>query len=96
VAENSDGLHVNEGDQNPWPHVRAALTTSSVSIPLEAGELALGPLQTIFLCEFDGPVGEHFNLRSSEPRNGTTLGWPNVREGPPRNQPREPNFPLTS
>jgi thiamine phosphate synthase YjbQ (UPF0047 family) len=35
--------------------VRAALTASSVTIPLEQGELALGDLQTIFLCELDGP-----------------------------------------
>jgi secondary thiamine-phosphate synthase enzyme len=36
-------------------HVRASLTASSVTIPLENGELALGNLQTIFFCEFDGP-----------------------------------------
>jgi len=44
-----------EGDRNPWAHVRAALTASSLTIPLEDGELALGDLQTIFFCEFDGP-----------------------------------------
>jgi thiamine phosphate synthase YjbQ (UPF0047 family) len=37
------------------PHVRSALTASSVTIPLEDGELALGELQAIFFCEFDGP-----------------------------------------
>lgn len=55
VAESWDWEHIDEGDRNPWSHARAALTASSVSIPLDAGELALGPLQTIFLCEFDGP-----------------------------------------
>jgi secondary thiamine-phosphate synthase enzyme len=55
VAEEWDWQHINEGDQNPWSHVRAALTASSVSIPLDVGELGLGPLQTIFFCEFDGP-----------------------------------------
>jgi secondary thiamine-phosphate synthase enzyme len=44
-----------EGDRNPWSHVRAALTASSLTIPLRDGELALGPLQTLFFCEFDGP-----------------------------------------
>jgi secondary thiamine-phosphate synthase enzyme len=43
------------GDRNPWPHVRSALTGSSVTIPLDGGELALGDLQTILFCEFDGP-----------------------------------------
>ena len=44
-----------EGDRNPWSHVRASLTASSLTIPLRDGELALGRLQAIFLCEFDGP-----------------------------------------
>jgi secondary thiamine-phosphate synthase enzyme len=47
--------HTAEGDRNPWSHVRAALTASSVTIPLVDGELGLGRLQAIFLCEFDGP-----------------------------------------
>jgi len=47
--------HTAEGDRNPWAHVRSVLTGSSVTIPLENGQLALGDLQTIFLCEFDGP-----------------------------------------
>jgi secondary thiamine-phosphate synthase enzyme len=44
-----------EGDRNPWSHVRAALTATSLTIPLRDGELALGALQTIFFAEFDGP-----------------------------------------
>src|SRR3954453_7591484 len=44
-----------EGDPNPWSHVRAALTASSLTIPLRDGELALGRLQAIYFCEFDGP-----------------------------------------
>jgi secondary thiamine-phosphate synthase enzyme len=47
--------HVHEGDANPWSHVRAMLTASSVSIPLDEGRLALGAQQAIFLAEFDGP-----------------------------------------
>jgi secondary thiamine-phosphate synthase enzyme len=47
--------HTEEGDRNPWAHVRSALTASSVTVPLVQGHLALGDLQTIFFCEFDGP-----------------------------------------
>jgi secondary thiamine-phosphate synthase enzyme len=55
VDEPWDWRHTAEGDRNPWAHVRASLTASSITIPLEDGELALGDLQTIFFCEFDGP-----------------------------------------
>jgi secondary thiamine-phosphate synthase enzyme len=47
--------HLDEGDRNPWSHVRTALTASSISIPFENGRLALGGHQAIFLAEFDGP-----------------------------------------
>jgi Uncharacterised protein family UPF0047 len=55
VDESAAWKHTAEGDRNPWAHVRAVLTASSVTIPLQEGELALGDLQTIFFCEFDGP-----------------------------------------
>ena len=55
VHEDWPWRHTSEGDRNPWAHVRAVLTSSSVTIPLVDGELALGSLQAIFLCEFDGP-----------------------------------------
>jgi secondary thiamine-phosphate synthase enzyme len=47
--------HIEEGDVNPWSHARAALTATSVVLPVAAGELALGTWQGIFFCEFDGP-----------------------------------------
>jgi thiamine phosphate synthase YjbQ (UPF0047 family) len=47
-----------KGDRNPWAHVRAALTSSSLTIPLVEDKLALGDLQAVFLCEFDGPRAE--------------------------------------
>ena len=47
--------HVEDGEVNPWSHVRAALTASSVVIPLVDGKLALGTWQGLFFCEFDGP-----------------------------------------
>jgi secondary thiamine-phosphate synthase enzyme len=55
VDEEWSWEHVHEGDANPWSHVRTALTASSVSIPLDAGRLALGAHQAVFLAEFDGP-----------------------------------------
>ena len=56
VDERWDWEHTQEeGDRNPWSHVRAALTAASLTIPLRDGELALGRLQAIFFCEFDGP-----------------------------------------
>jgi secondary thiamine-phosphate synthase enzyme len=55
VDEGWPWQHVHEGDANPWSHVRAALTASSVSIPIDDGRLALGAHQAIFLAEFDGP-----------------------------------------
>jgi secondary thiamine-phosphate synthase enzyme len=55
VDESWSWEHVHEGDANPWSHVRAALTASSVSIPLEGERLALGAHQAVFLAEFDGP-----------------------------------------
>jgi secondary thiamine-phosphate synthase enzyme len=55
VDETGPWEHIQEGDRNPWSHVRTALTASSVSIPLENGRLALGGHQAVFLAEFDGP-----------------------------------------
>jgi len=55
VDERWEWQHTQEGDRNPWSHVRAALTSTSVTIPIVDGEIAIGDLQTIFLCEFDGP-----------------------------------------
>jgi secondary thiamine-phosphate synthase enzyme len=55
VDEGWPWQHVHEGDANPWSHVRAALTASSVSIPIDDGRLALGAHQAIFLAKFDGP-----------------------------------------
>ena len=47
--------HFEDHEQNPWSHIRAALTNSSVVIPLRGGTPALGRYQGIFFCEFDGP-----------------------------------------
>ncbi len=47
--------HVEAGEENAPSHVRAALTATSVLVPLRDGDLALGTWQGIFFCEFDGP-----------------------------------------
>ena len=46
---------VEAGEENAPSHVRAALTATSVVVPVRDGELALGTWQGIFFCEFDGP-----------------------------------------
>ena len=47
--------HIEAGEENASSHVRAALTATSVLVPLRDGDLALGTWQGIFFCEFDGP-----------------------------------------
>ncbi len=41
------------GDANGFSHLRAALQGPSLTIPFEAGELALGTWQQVVLAEFD-------------------------------------------
>ena len=55
VVDDWPWRHTSEGDRNPWAHVRALLTASSLTLPLVDGDLGLGRLQAVFLCEFDGP-----------------------------------------
>jgi len=47
--------HVEEGEENAPSHIRAALMSPQVLIPLDGGRLALGTWQGVFFCEFDGP-----------------------------------------
>ena len=47
--------HVEEGEENAPSHIRAALMSPQVLVPLDGGRLALGTWQGIFFCEFDGP-----------------------------------------
>jgi secondary thiamine-phosphate synthase enzyme len=44
-------IHVAEGDDDMPAHVRTALTTVNLSIPVRAGRLALGTWQGIYLWE---------------------------------------------
>ncbi len=47
--------HEDADGPNGPSHVRAALMSPQVLIPLADGRLALGTYQGIFFCEFDGP-----------------------------------------
>jgi secondary thiamine-phosphate synthase enzyme len=47
--------HVEAGEENAPSHIRSALMSPQVVIPLAEGRLALGTWQGIFFCEFDGP-----------------------------------------
>ncbi len=47
--------HVEAGEENAPSHVRAALMSPQVLVPVDGGRLALGTWQGIFFCEFDGP-----------------------------------------
>ena len=47
--------HVEAGEENAPSHIRSALMSPQVVVPLEHGRLGLGTWQGIFFCEFDGP-----------------------------------------
>lgn len=40
---------------NSAAHVKASLMGASLSIPIDNGQLRLGPWQAVYFCEFDGP-----------------------------------------
>ena len=55
-----DGLVPRQGDYrhaegNSDAHIKALMTGSSQTIPIEYGKLQLGRWQAVFFCEFDGP-----------------------------------------
>ncbi len=47
--------HIEDGEENAPAHIRAALMSPQVVVPVRDGRLALGTWQGIFFCEFDGP-----------------------------------------
>jgi secondary thiamine-phosphate synthase enzyme len=55
VGEDWGWQHVEAGEENAPSHIRSALMSPQVVVPLEGGRLALGTWQGIFFCEFDGP-----------------------------------------
>jgi secondary thiamine-phosphate synthase enzyme len=55
VGDDWGWQHIEEGEENAPSHIRAALMSPQVLVPLRDGALALGTWQGIFFCEFDGP-----------------------------------------
>ena len=55
VADEWGWEHIEEGEENAPSHIRAALMSPQVLVPVSDGRLALGTWQGIFFCEFDGP-----------------------------------------
>ena len=55
VADEWGWEHIEEGEENAPSHIRAALMSPQVLVPISGGKLALGTWQGIFFCEFDGP-----------------------------------------
>ncbi len=55
VGDDWGWQHVEDGEENAPSHVRAALLSPQVVIPVAEGKLALGIWQGVFFCEFDGP-----------------------------------------
>ncbi|MEM9122312.1 MAG: secondary thiamine-phosphate synthase enzyme YjbQ [Pseudomonadota bacterium] len=51
VPEEGRYRHASEGPDDMPAHIRAALTQTSLSIPIRAGEMALGTWQGIYLYE---------------------------------------------
>ena len=55
VGDDWGWQHVEDGEENAPSHIRSALMSPHVIVPLADGRLALGTWQGIFFCEFDGP-----------------------------------------
>ncbi len=55
VGDDWGWQHVEAGEENAPSHIRAAVMSPQVLVPLDGGGLALGTWQGIFFCEFDGP-----------------------------------------
>lgn len=51
APESSDYIHSYEGPDDMPAHIRAALTSNSLTIPVERGKMLLGTWQKIFLWE---------------------------------------------
>lgn len=51
------------GEGNSASHVKASMTGSSATVPIEDGQMVLGTWQGIYLCEFDGPRSRQVLVR---------------------------------
>lgn len=63
VPRRGDYQHA-EGNSDA--HVKASLLGSSLTIPVEGGELVLGTWQAVYFCEFDGPRQRTLQVRFLE------------------------------
>jgi secondary thiamine-phosphate synthase enzyme len=64
-AAPSTGAYMH-AEGNAHAHIKAGIIGSSVTVFVEACQLVLGTLQSIFLCEFDGPRTRNVMIRVSE------------------------------
>lgn len=48
---------------NSPAHIKTLLTGSSVSVPINQGNLALGRWQGVYFCEYDGPRDRKFYVQ---------------------------------
>jgi secondary thiamine-phosphate synthase enzyme len=55
VGDDWGWQHIEAGEENAPSHIRSALMSPQVVVPLDGGRLALGTWQGVFFCEFDGP-----------------------------------------
>jgi secondary thiamine-phosphate synthase enzyme len=55
LVPRDDGYDHDAVDDNADAHLRATLLGEHVSVPVEAGELALGTWQSVLLVDCDGP-----------------------------------------
>ena len=58
VPENENYVHDTEGSDDMPAHIKASLLSSSVTIPIHNGRLALGTWQGVYLCEHRNYGGE--------------------------------------
>ncbi len=58
VPENVNYVHDTEGSDDMPAHIKASLLSSSVTIPINNGRLALGTWQGVYLCEHRNHGGE--------------------------------------
>ncbi|MDY6780407.1 MAG: secondary thiamine-phosphate synthase enzyme YjbQ, partial [Halobacteria archaeon] len=55
LGPENDGYAHDRIDNNADSHLRSLLLSSSVSVPVEDGDLVLGTWQSVLLFEGDGP-----------------------------------------
>ncbi len=58
--------HYKHLEGNADAHIQASIIGSSVTIPIEDGEMILGRWQGIFFMEFDGPRNRKFFIKIIE------------------------------